>query len=407
LTLAVLTRASLEYWIVIGIVAFGWLAVRRQGVARRRAQGALVAHIIASVAPAAVVAKNFAIFGIAFVASGAGNALYQGNHPVTHGYDAPFVGLVSDLMQITRVPYHLGVEPEKRLMKVARGLIRDSDPESLADLHLHKVAAFLFITKAYPFAPKLRSWRIALLILAGIGFAAIRDPWMRWLLLAFVGYHVASHIPVLYTHRYSVPMDPFLMIAAGVGVAALWSRRRTLEIAAASAVLAAGVGLGVYLTKHMEMPEPNVFAGARFLVWQGEPRRIDFDSDHPVIEIPVRNAPRLTPVNVNVLVLDAALTPGATDDECGAIGITYRRNDRAASETMVRHLAADGRVHRHQFGALGLELDAEGTLRMELECKHGGSLDIRRIAVYTPVAGVVYAERYLGLKPLARLPIEE
>jgi len=408
LALAVLTRASLEYWTFVGIVAFGWLALRRHGEERRRARGALAAHVIAMVAQAAVVAKNYAIFGIAFVATGAGNALYQGNHPVTRVYDAPFVGLPSDLMQITRVPYHLHVEPEKRLMTVARGLIRDSDPASLAELHVHKLAAFLFITKAYPDARNLRSWRVALLILAAVGFACIRDPWMRWLLAGILAYQIASYVPVLYTHRYSITIDPWLMIAAGVGVAALWSRRRAVEIAAAAASLVIGVGIARYLTDHMDSPEPNVFGGARFLDWRGEPRRIAFDTDHPSIDVAVRNAPLLDPLNVNVLVLDYALTPAESDPACGAARITYQRNNGGASPgEITARLVPDGRLHRHQFGTLPLELNAEGTLRMQLDCAKGGSLDIRRIAVYTPVAGMVYAERYLGLKPLVRVPVEE
>jgi 4-amino-4-deoxy-L-arabinose transferase-like glycosyltransferase len=408
LALSVLTRASLEYWIFIGIVAFGWLALRRHGEERRRARGALAAHVIAMAAQAAVIAKNYAIFGIAFVATGAGNALYQGNHPITGGYDADFVGLPSDLMQITRVPYHLYVEPEKRLMTVARGLIRDSDPVSLAELHVHKLAAFLFITKAYPGARNLRSWRVALLILAAVGFACIRDPWMRWLLAGILAYQIVSYVPVLYTHRYSITIDPWLMIAAGVGVAALWARRRPLEIAAAAAALVIGVGIARYLTDHMDAPEPNVFGGARFLDWQGEPRRIVFDTDHPSIDVAVRNAPLLDPVNVNVLVLDYALTPAESDPACGAARITYQRNNGGASPgEITARLVPDGRLHRHQFGTLPLELNAEGTLRMQLDCAKGGSLDIRRIAVYTPVAGMVYAERYLGLKPLVRVPVEE
>jgi hypothetical protein len=292
-------------------------------------------------------------------------------------------------------------------MKVARGLIRDSDPVSLADLHVHKLAAFLFVTNAYPTVEGVRSWRIALLILAAAGFAAMRDPWMRNLLAAILAYQVASYVPVLYTHRYSVTMDPWLMIAAGVGVASLWSRRRPREIVAVAGAIAIGIGIGRYLARHMEPPEPDIFAGARMLVWKGEPRRITFDSDHPVIEIPIPNAPWFHPWNPNVLLLDVALTPAPGDAACGKVRFTYRRETDSTDEALVRNLVADGRMHRRQLGMVALRLNAPGTLRMELQCAKGGSLDIGQVAVYTPVAGIAYAQRYLGLPPPLKLPIEE
>lgn len=409
LALAVLTRATLEYWIVIAIAGFAWPALRKQGEARRRARGALVAHFIAFVPPALFTAKNLAIFGIAFIATGAGNALYQGNHPVTHGYDGPFVGLVTDIGQITRLPHHLDLASEKRLMTVARGLIRDSDPVALADLHAHKLAAFLFVTNAYPQAATLRSWRIALLILAAVGFAGMRDPWMRWLLAGILAYQVASYIPVLYTHRYSITIDPWLMLAAGVGVATLWSRRRPLEIVAVAGLVVIGVGVGRYLAQSMDLPEPDIYGGARMLVWRGEPRRITFESDSPAIEIPMRNAPLFHPWNSNVLLLDAGLTPAAGDAACGEVRLTYRPDRGGGTDDeMVRRLAADGRMHRHQFGVVPIQLNTEGTLRVQVRCAKGATLELGRIALYTPVAGVVYAQRYLGLPPpVSGLPIEE
>jgi hypothetical protein len=408
LTLAVLTRAALVYWIVLAIAAFAVLALRRQDEARRRARGALVAHAIAAIAPAAFTAKNAAVFGMAFIATGAGNALYQGNHPVTRGYDGPFMNMVVDLMLITREPYHLTVESEKRLMTVAKRMIRDSDPVALAKLHAEKLGAFVFVTNAYPYAPQLRAARVALLLLAALGLVAARDAWMRWLLAAFLAYQVASYIPVLYTHRYSVPIDPWLMIAAAAGVAAVLQRRRPLEIVAAGAIVLAGAALGRYSAAHTDAPEPDVFAAARFLDWRGAPRRVVFDSDNPVIEVAVHDAPLLSPINVPAIVLEAALTPPQSRPDCGEVRFAYRRDkDGAGGETLVRRLEADGRVHRHQFGTLSLGLSGEGTLRMQVMCGKGATLDIRRIAIYTPVAAFVYGERYLGLEPPVRLPIEE
>jgi 4-amino-4-deoxy-L-arabinose transferase-like glycosyltransferase len=407
LALAVLTRATLMYWIVVLIAAFAWLTLRKSGEARRRAQGALAAHVAAAIPPLAFTAKNLVIFGLAFVATGAGNALYQGNHPVTRGYDAPYVGLVSDVGQITREESHLTLRGETRLMTVAKAMIRDADPVELAQLHALKLAAFLFVTDAHPSSPSLRSWRIALLILAALGVASIRDPWLRALLVGIFAYQVATHIPVLYTHRYSIAIDPWLMIAAGVGAAAMVSRRRPVEIALVAGTLVAGIGLGRYAMERSGPPEPDVFRGARMLVWEGAPGRTVFETDHPEIGIAIRHAPLFHRWNANILVFEATLHASAGDDRCGDVIFTYKPDSGPLIEgSLEGRLVADGVVHRHQWGMEDVHMRAEGTLRIALACARGGSLDIRRIAVYTPVAGVAYAKRYLGL-PAPEIPIEE
>jgi 4-amino-4-deoxy-L-arabinose transferase-like glycosyltransferase len=408
LALAVLTRATLLYWIVIVIAAFAWLTLRTTIERRERARGALLAHVIAIIPPAAFTAKNLAVFGFGFLATGAGNALYEGNHPVTGGYDAPYVGLIADVGQITREPSHLTLPSEKRLMQVARGLVHDADPMSLVELHSKKAAAFLFVTKAVPGASDLRSWRIALMILAAIGFAAIRDRWLRWLLAGAVAYQIASYIPVLYTHRYSVAIDPWLMLAAGVGVASLWSRRRIWEVATVVGAIIVSVGLGRYLVVYMDDPEPNVLGAARMLVWEGAPQRFKFASDNPGIEIPIRNAPLFHPWNANVLLMDVALTPNLGDSGCGQVRFTYRRDNEAPDDQFLVHrLTADGEIHRHQFGMNPIHLNAEGTLHIDINCAKGGNLAIEQIRLYTPLAGIVYAQRYLGLPPPRVLPIEQ
>ena len=110
---------------------------------------------------------------------------------------------------------------------------------------------------------------------------------------------------------------------------------------------------------------------------------------------------------LDVLLLEAALTPGSGDRPCGPVRIAYQRDkDATVSQPIERTLKADGAVHRRQFGTDPIHLNAEGTLHLDIECGKGGSLLIERMALYTPVAGVTYAKRYLGLPP-PPVPIED
>src|SRR5258706_371329 len=116
----------------------------------------------------------------------------------------------------------------------------------LASMYAHKLAAFLFITNAESgdvFG--LRTWRIATLILAAFGLAGMRDRWLRGVVAGVLAYQVVVHVPVLYQHRYSVgALDVWLAMLAGVGIAMLWERRRTIEMTAAACATLAGIMIG-------------------------------------------------------------------------------------------------------------------------------------------------------------------
>ncbi len=407
LALAALTRATIFYWIVLLIAVFAWLSWRGRLDLRSRARGALVAHLIAISPPAAFIAKNVILFGFGFFATGAGNALYLGNHPVTGGYDPLYLGLIYDVGQVARDESQLTLRSERQLMSVARRMIRDEDPLFLARLHAQKLAAFLFVTKAETDALEWRCWRIGLMVLAAIGMVAISNAWLRWLLGGAILYQIAAYVPVLYTHRYSVGIDAWLALGAGVGVAALWARQRPREIAAAAAVALVAIGGGWYAYHRLDQPEPDVFRAARMRVWEGQPRRVQFDADDSRVEIPIRDAPLFHPWNANTLVFEAALSPGSDGKPCGPVRFAYQRaGETTVSAPIERTLKADGEVHRRQFGMDPIHLNVEGTLHLDIQCGKGGSLLIRRIALYTPMAGVAYARRYLGL-PQPPLPIEE
>lgn len=398
LTLAALTRASIFYWIPVLVAAFAWLSWRAPGERRRIARGALAASAAALVLPLAIAAKNLHYFGFPFFTAGAANALYLGNNPVTGGYDPVYVGLGFDVGSVARDQSSLTLEAERLLNGVARLMIADQDPAFLAGMHARKLAAFMFVTSAEAEAPLWRAWRIAMLLLAAAGAWAVRETWLRWLLVGVLAYQVAALAPMLYTHRYSVgAVDLWLVLLAGVGVASLRDRPR---VAAATALsIAAAIAAGEYARRELGPPQPDVFRAARLRLFEAGPVRHAFGPGAAPLEVRVER-PRhpFHPWFNYTVVIEASLAGDART--CGPLLVAYRREaDPEFSAPVPRRLAA-GEASRVQVGSVPLRLDADGTLRLDMRCSAPATLDVRTLTVFSPIGGIDYRERYLGEKPL-------
>jgi hypothetical protein len=398
LSLAILTRGTLFYLPFAMLALFGGLAWKGQDP--RGARGALVMHALALLPPVAFLLKNWMLFGFAFFATGAGNALYLGNNPLTGGYDPVYLGLVFDVGSIARDQSHLTLEAERLLGAAARVVVATQDLGAQLALHARKLGAFLFVTNAemvdHPLL--LRSWRIALFVLAGMGAYALRRQVLGWALVLVLGYQIAVHVPVLFTFRYSVgAIDQWLVLLAAVGIATFATDRRPRRIALATATLALALVGGVLVYRYGGMPEPNVFGAARLRVWEGAPQRHRLEGSTE-IRIPIGDAPKFHPWNNHVLVLEAALKRAGADGACGWTHIAFQRHDSDRFGVEVaRHLRPDGNVRQLQVGATTpFRIDAEGVLRLRVECAGGGELDIRRTAVYAPMGGFDYRAKILG-----------
>lgn len=391
LGLALLTRASLFYGLVALVVI---LAVRRERVA-------LYAHLGALAIPLVFIIKNFVVFHFPFYTTGAGNALYLGTSPLFGGYDPWYVNLIYDVGAVTGSQSHLSLEAESLLGRAARILLTTLDPGFIAAMYAKKLAAFLFITNAETSGNVLwlRSFRIATLILSFVGLLAIRDRMLRWIVAGVIAYQVAAHIPVLYAHRYSVgALDVWLATLSGVGLAALWQRRRATEWAGTAIALLVGIMAGAHALWHGGMPEPNALAAENVLVWEARDQALKFDRKSATLELDVRDAPNFSPWFNHVLLIDSTLTRGGSDEACGEIRLAYRRQDAPDfSAPLVRNLVADGRRHVDQFGAeVPMRLGTEGRLRIEASCGTGGSLNVHRIAVYSARGAAALRQKILS-----------
>jgi 4-amino-4-deoxy-L-arabinose transferase-like glycosyltransferase len=373
LGLASITRGSLFYVLPVLFIFF---AIRRE-------RYVAIAHGAALTIPLAFIAKNLILFGFAFFATGSGNALYLGHHPVTGGFDPYYMGIFFDTGSVTQSPSPLTLESERLMAGIARMMIFQADPAWLASLYAHKVAAFVFVTNLAPDGDVvvLRSWRILTLILAIAGFRAIASPALRWVIAITLAYQVVVHIPVLYTHRYSVgALDLWLALLAGLGLAALIERRSTGEVLVYATAAVAGLGAGWWTYRYGPEPQLDMLRSKHALVWETRGLR-----GVGRMEVNIPPSPLLDPVSNYGLLIDAA-------SGCRNVTFSFRREGASEYGRSVTHrFDIDGKVHRYQFGALQpMQLQSPGRLRIETPC----ILEITRLALYKTDAGSGLRERY-------------
>jgi hypothetical protein len=373
LGLASITRGSLFYLLPILCIFF---AVRRE-------RHVAIAHAAALAFPLAFLLKNLALFGFAFFATGSGNALYLGHHPVTGGFDPYYMGLVFDTGSVTQGPSPLTLESERLMAGIARMMIFEADPAWLAALYAKKLAAFVFVTNLAIDANVVleRSWRVVTLILAIAGFRAIASPALRWVVALTLAYQVIVHIPVLYTHRYSVgALDLWLALLAGVGIAALIERRSATEVLLYATACVAGLGAGWWVYRHGPEPQLDMLRAKHALVWEARGIR-----GVGRMEINIPPSPLLDPLSNYGILIDTA-------SGCANVTFAFRREGASEFGRSATHrFDIDGKVHRYQFGALQpLQLQSPGRLRIETPC----ILEIRRLALYKTDAGSGLREKY-------------
>jgi hypothetical protein len=392
--LAALTRATMFYALVALALGMGTLAWCAQAGLRSRMREAALAHALALLPIAAFIAKNALLFGFAFFATGGGNALFLGNNPLTGGFDPNYLGLYFDVGAIARDQSHLSLAAERLLSGAARLAIHDQSLAALAELHLRKLAAFVFVTGAEIEPLAQRSWRIAMLVLAAGALPTRRAHLLRWLLFAMLAVQVALHVPVLYTHRYSVDaMDGWLVIAAAVGLARWALERRALALVAATLLAAIGIAAGVrQQLEHRPARMPDVFAAKHVTVWQA-PRPLALTSAQPAIEIPFGDAPRLNLYFNHVLVIEA--TSGTAHGfGCDRLGASFRATGAAEFSPEVSfNLRPDGRARRYQFGTVPLALAPAGTVRLTARCAAASAMTVERIALVAAMGADDYRRR--------------
>lgn len=393
LALATLVRPATTYFAPLAMVFFAW---------RRRWPLASL-HAIASVGVGLWVLRNSLVFGFPTVAAGAGGALYFGVNPLVDGFDPPYYGMGFDSGLAQDSDSHLSIHADRRLGAIAMTELRDTPLAVIARMFAHKVFAFLFVTSAETSGEPLawlRAWRIALVVLAAAGVLSHRRSVFAMTMAAFVAYMVAVHVPLLYTHRYSVgALDFPLALLAALGAVEL--ARNATHAATALVVVSVSLGIGLVQLSAAAPLSPHPERIPHEVVWLADIGREADIAPRTAIDIAITKDARSPPWDLSMLQLDlavSAMKPGA----CSAMLVRFRKaaEGRFADERVVRvRLAPDGAMHRYTVGStVPLALDGAGTLRIEPECNSAATVRVATVAVIAPRREVYYRDRYLKIR---------
>ena len=390
LALAALMRPAAMYFAPCAMIFFAW----------RRRWPLAGLHAIAFGGVGLWVLRNALAFGFPAVAAGAGGALYFGVNPLVDGFDPPYYGMGFDSGLAQDSDSHLSIHADRRLGAIALIELRDTPSAVLARMVAHKVLAFLFVTSAETSGepiPWLRAWRVALVMLAVIGIVARRRSPFVLAIAAFVAYMVAVHVPLLYTHRYSVgAIDfPLTLLAALGAVEAVRTARRAATVLVAG-TLAVAVGLVEASAAGPGTPKPERIPHE--VVWLANLERLAPIAPGTPVDIAVAKAADSPQWELSMLQLDLAVSatkPGA----CTAMRVRFKKpaEDRFADGRVVRvPLVAGAAMHRYTLGStVPLVLDGAGTIRLELECDSAATVRVGTVAVIAPRRERYYRDRYL------------
>jgi len=383
--LAVLARPAAMYFAPLALVVLAW----------KRQWRLAALHAVASLLVGLWVLRNAIVFGFPAVAAGAGGALYFGVNPLVDGFDPPYYGMQFDSGIAQDSLSHLSIHGDRTLRAIGTLELLDTPLSVLIPMFAHKALSFLFVSEtAYvsPDLPWLRAWRIAALVFAAIGFARHRRNAVVAIVGALVAYMVVVHIPLLYTHRYSVGALDFplaLLAATGISQAV----RSAAGIAGGLMVSALAVGAGlVHATELRGSPMPDRVPTE--LAWEQDVDQVAVvgRAEHVDLDIPSSAG---GPWDMTILELDLAFDP-VPRARCETMLVRYRKLGQAAFDPwrVVRvPIQAGEFVQRYDIGATApLGLDGPGTIRIEPECTGTVRVGIATASVLLSKRECFYAE---------------
>jgi hypothetical protein len=411
--LASLTRPAASLFAPAAAAIFAFCAWREApGTQRDIDRRLAVAHALATLGWVAWLLHNAWQFHFPAIASGAGTALWHGLNPLTDGFDPLYFGLTYDEGSVARDMDHLDIAADRILDRAASLQLADLPLTALANLLAHKAVALLFLTpydtSIGPLAG-VRAWRVVLVVLSIV--ALLRRPRSRLVLVAagYAAYLFATHLPMLFTVRYSAgAFDLPFTLAAAIGVAECG----TIAWAAASAfVIVIGVALGLPTMLERVPGMPRIAHARLETLWQRDMATETVRLEHAqrlgphsfmlepgaVLEVDVRDAPRFHPWMATLATFDMALSPIGRAPACTAMRLRFRPSGQPAFDPArwVRVLLeGDGAGRTYAAGTTNpLQLVREGVLRLEFECPVAARLEFGTMRVSASTRGLYFYDR--------------
>jgi hypothetical protein len=243
---------------------------------------------------------------------------------------------------------------------------------------------------------------------------AIQPRLLQLLVAGALTYQIAVHVPLLYSHRYSIgAIDLWLVLLTGIGIAALLQSRKPRMIAGMTALILAGVVAGELHRKYSSPLSPEIDKVPHEVIWRKpggditpmgtstftliEPGKFRLTAEPNALDIPVR-VPRLTSDGNYVLSLKMAIR-AESQTNCRKMRVLYKRlvdPGFTDFQSIRLRVPADGEMHDYHLGAtLPLALIANGDIRLSLECPAGTTVSIDEISIAEPKVATAYKLLYL------------
>ena len=420
--LAALTRATVIYVLPMVILVSFWMRYRSASSAGdERASWANLAwgHVLALAMILPVLIKNIVMFGLPSISTGAGIALYLGNYPLTYGMDSGYFRTNFD-NGIVPPPglSHLALVADRALAAVGKYMLLSQSPSFILEMYAQKLFAFFFVGNREWIAPvaTLRSWRIFLIAFSIPALWGLRTKPIIWLLGGLLVFQVVAHLPVVYSHRYSVGvLEMSLVLFAGMGVAMFVNEKRWFSLALIVALAATLSYIGavyardahrlkanvygvphevVYSTKSIGLPVANLVGALRLS--NGE-----FESTEPSVKIDIdlTTVQNIRSHGNEMIAIQGSINIDSQSQRCEAVNYYFRKlSETAFSESKVWQdiWPANGKSALYVLGGdAPLEIYEPGTLRLEFTCPAKMRINLSRIEVVRPTVAQYYREQYL------------
>ena len=432
-SLSMLTRQVWFYPVLLLVLSAAALQLlRNRGTTAR----VLIAHALILVAPAMFMVKNYVTVHHPVVATGAGSALYFGQHPLTGGFEPPLIGLSYDegaVLSRLNVD-HKSPLGDRVLTAISLEWLRDRPVlESLAAMPT-RIGRLLFLPNQglAPTAFNNRALRIATVCLALVALVAMRRNPLIVLLGVGLVLQSLQLSMVLYNDRYSIgTLDYGLILLASIGLA--WSVRpvfaadadapgaqsaprgrgvaRAVAVSLAIAALCIGsISLGYWVQRFMppedaRMPrDPGLVRALGpappllISVDDGtEPAR-DVDTLAVKPDMLIRLAiPALHPnADANVMWMIRMSVAPPRGSHCRRATFAFmERDSQTTGPTRELLLKDDGTVRDYAVGAHSatsvLFPRGEGELHLQFACAAGARIGVQHVALYDSRIPEIYA----------------
>ena len=438
-SLSILTRQVWLYpvLLLVLLLTVPW-AIRKGQMTTRM----LIVHALILAVPAVVVLKNYVVADHAVVATGAGSALYFGQHPFTGGFEPPLIGLNYDegaVLSVLDVD-HKSALGDKVLTAIGVEWLRDRPVlDSIMEMPT-RIGRVLFLPNLglAPSAFNNRALRVATICLALIGLVAQRRNPLAVLLAAGLAAQSLQLSFVLYNDRYSVgTLDYGLVLLASVGLvssvrrvfatdviaAGTPQKPRWLRVTSAAAnpvavalLCTASISLG-YWIQRFTPPEaarlPRDLSLVRALgpqppllvraadgaegVHDGE-----FVALNPDMLLRLAILPLHPNANANViwLIRMVAVPPPGRRCRRATIAFVDQSTETTGPATQL-FLRDDGLVHDYVIGAHSatsvLFPRGEGELQLQFECGVGTRIRVTDVVFYDSRIPEIYAPRAVDI----------